>query len=102
MRHLRRDTPMTGPTASSRYASEHPDEAGYPDGKGTLSQDQAVLIDEVLDDPRAPALDFAVVNDDKTGAYWAIVGDRMIAGLPYEVAGENRLVLLATSVFPEF
>jgi predicted GNAT family acetyltransferase len=93
---------MTDPTEPTRHAFEYPDEAGYPDAKGTLSQDQAVLIDEVLGDPHAPALDFAVVNDDKAGAYWAIVSDRQIAGLPYEVAGDNRLVLLATSVFPEF
>ena len=93
---------MTDPTEPTRYAFEYPDEAGYPDGKATLSQDQAVLIDEVLDDPHARPLDFVVVNDEKTGAYWGIVGDREIAGLPYEVAGDDRLVLLATSVFPEF
>jgi predicted GNAT family acetyltransferase len=93
---------MTNPTESTRYTFEYPDEAGYPDGMGTLSQDQAVLIDEVLDDSRAPAFEFAVVNDKKTGIYEAIVGDREIAGLPYEVAGDDRLVLLATSVFPEF
>ena len=72
---------MTDPTEPTRYAFEHPDG---------------------LDDAHAPALDFAVVNDEKTGMYEAIVGDRMIAGLPYNVAGDNRLVLLATSVFPEF
>jgi predicted GNAT family acetyltransferase len=93
---------MTGPTAPSRYAFEYPDEAGYPDGKGTLSQDQTVLIDELLDNPHAPASDFAVVNDEKAGIYEAIVGDREIAGLSYNVADDDRLVLLAISVFPEF
>lgn len=93
---------MTGPTATSRYAFEHPDEAGSPAGKGTLSQDQIVLIDELLDNPHAPASDFEVVNDEKAGTYEAIVGDRTIAGLPYAVAGDDRLVLLAVSVFPEF
>ncbi|GAA5014564.1 GNAT family N-acetyltransferase [Actinopolymorpha pittospori] len=93
---------MTDPTEPARYAFEYPDEAGYPDGKGTPSQDQIDLIDEVTDDPHAPALDFAVVNDEKAGIYEAIVGDREIAGLPYHVAGDDRLVLLATSVFPEF
>jgi predicted GNAT family acetyltransferase len=97
---------MTGPAEPTRYAFEYPDEAGYPDGKGTLSQDQAVLIDEVIDDPHAPAyapaFDFAVVNDEKTGIYEAIVGDREIAGLTYNVAGDDRLVLLAASVYPEF
>jgi predicted GNAT family acetyltransferase len=93
---------MTEPTEQTRYAIEYPDEAGYPDGKGTLSQDQAVLIDEVIDDPHAPAFDFYVVNDEKTGIYEAIVGDTEIAGLPYNVASDDRLVLLATSVFPGY
>ena len=87
---------MTDPTEPTRYAFE------YPDEKGTLSQDQAVLIDEVIDDPHAPAFDFQVVNDEKLGIYDAIVGDREVAGLTYNVAGDDRLVLLATSVFPEF
>jgi predicted GNAT family acetyltransferase len=93
---------MTDPIEPTRDVFEYPDEAGYPDGKGTLSQDQAVLIDEVIDDPHAPAFDFHVLNDEKTGIYEAIVGDTEIAGLPYNVAGDDRLVLLATSVFPEF
>ena len=46
---------MTARTTPTRYAFEYPDEAGYPDGKGTLSQDQIVLIDELLDDPHTPA-----------------------------------------------
>ncbi|WP_200213034.1 GNAT family N-acetyltransferase [Micromonospora coerulea] len=96
------DTPMTDPTEPTRYAFEYLDEAGHPDEKGTLSQDQAVLIDEVIDDPHAPAFDFQVVNDEKLGIYNAIVGDREVAGLTYNVAGDDRLVLLATSVFPEF
>ena len=94
--------PMTGPTEPTRYAFEYPDEAGYPDEKATLSQDQAVLIDEVIDDPHAPAFGFQVVNDEKLGIYDAIVGDREVAGLTYNVAGDDRLVLLATSVVPEF
>ncbi|MEU1839350.1 MULTISPECIES: GNAT family N-acetyltransferase [Micromonospora] len=93
---------MTGPAEPTRYASEYPDEAGHPEEKGTASQDQAVLIDEVLDDPHARAFDFAVVNDEKTGIYDAIVGDREIAGLTYNVAGDDRLVLLAALVYPEF
>jgi predicted GNAT family acetyltransferase len=91
------DARMTDPTP----AFEFPDEAGYPDGKGTLSQDQVVLVDEVLD-PHAPAFDFTVVKDEGTGSYDAIVGEREVAALTYDVAGGRRLVLLATSVFPEF
>ena len=52
--------------------------------------------------PMPPAFDFYVVNDEKTGIYEAIVGDTKIAGLPYDVASDDRLVLLATSVSPEF
>ncbi|WP_329260012.1 N-acetyltransferase [Actinoallomurus sp. NBC_01490] len=93
---------MTDPTEPARYAFGHPDEAGRPDRNGTLSKDQIVLIDEVIDDPPVPALDFAVVNDEKAGIYEAIAGDREIAGLTYNVAGDDRLVLLAILVFPEF
>jgi predicted GNAT family acetyltransferase len=92
---------MTGPTAPSRYAFEYPDEAGRSDGNGTLSQEQIVLIDELHDDPHAPASDVEVINDEKAGIYEAIVGDREIAGLSYTATGD-RLVLLAISVFPEF
>jgi len=93
---------MSDPAEPTRYAFEYPDEAGYPDGKGILSQDQLVLIDELLDDPHAPAFDFALVKDEGAGAYAAIVGDTEVAGLTYSVAGDNRLVLLAASVYPEF
>ena len=93
---------MTDPAEPTRYAFEYRDEAGYPDGKGTLSQDQAVLIDEVIDDQNARAFDFIVVNDETAGIYDAIVGDSEIAGLTYSIAGDDRLVLLAASVYPEF
>jgi predicted GNAT family acetyltransferase len=69
--HRRRDTPITDPTEPTRYAFEYPDEAGYPDGKGTLSKDQIALIDELLDDPHVPAFDFEVVKDEKVGIYEA-------------------------------
>ncbi|WP_345764502.1 GNAT family N-acetyltransferase [Diaminobutyricibacter sp. McL0608] len=93
---------MTNATGPNRDDFEYPDEAGYPDGAGTLTQDQAVLIDEVIEDDHAPAISFFVVNDDKTGTYEAITGDTVIAGLTYNIAGDDRLVLLATAVFPEF
>lgn len=93
---------MNRPTDPTRYTFEYPDEAGYPDGKGTLSQDQTVLIDEVIDDPHAPAFDFYVVKDEKTGSYEAIAGDAEIGGLTYSVADGDRLVLLDTSVFSQF
>ena len=71
-----------------------------PDAKGTLSKDQ-VVIDELLDDRHVPAFDFEVVKDEKVGIYEAIVGDREVAGLTYDDA-DDRLVLRATSVFPEY
>jgi predicted GNAT family acetyltransferase len=89
---------MTEPT---RYTFEYPDEAGYPDGAGFLSQDQKVLIDEVIDDARAPGFEFTVVKDEDAGIYDAIVGDREIGGLTYSLDGD-RIVLLAAAVFPEF
>ncbi|MEV0841916.1 GNAT family N-acetyltransferase [Actinocatenispora sera] len=55
-----------------------------------------------IDTSRAEPLDLTVINDEQAGVYGAFVGDREIAGLPYTVAGPDRLVLLATSVFPEF
>ncbi|MGW5669602.1 GNAT family N-acetyltransferase [Micromonospora sp. NPDC003776] len=94
--------PMTDASKPTRYAFEYSNGAGDPDEKGTLSQDQAVLADEVTGDPHAPAFDFHVVNDEKLGIYDGIVGDREAAGLTYKVAGDDRLVLLATSVLPEF
>ncbi|NMO55249.1 N-acetyltransferase [Actinoplanes sp. TBRC 11911] len=69
---------------------------------GTLSPEQSALIDEVIDGPHTPAFDFDLVNDDKAGVYEAVVGDKAIGGLPYDVVADGRLVLFATSVFPEF
>ena len=59
---------MTNATDSSSGDFEYPDEAGYPDGVGTLTQDQTVLIDEVTEDDHVPGLSFFVVNDDKSGS----------------------------------
>lgn len=53
-------------------------------------------------DDSTPAFDLTVVNDEKAGIYDAIAGDRGIGGLTYDVAGEDRLVLRATAVIPEF
>jgi uncharacterized protein len=67
-----------------------------------LTEEVAVLIEEVVEGPRVAAFEFYVVNDEKAGIYEAVVGDAKIAGLPYDVVGDHRVVLLATSVFPEF
>ncbi|MBY8877363.1 GNAT family N-acetyltransferase [Actinacidiphila acidipaludis] len=52
--------------------------------------------------PGAPAFDFDLVNDQKTGVYEARTGGTEVAGLTYQAAGANRIVLLATAVLPEF
>jgi predicted GNAT family acetyltransferase len=93
---------MTNATNSSHADFEYPDEAGYPDGTGTLTQNQTVLIEEVTADDHAPAVSFFVVNDDKSQIYEAIAGDTVIAGLTYNMASDNRIVLLATAVFPAY
>jgi predicted GNAT family acetyltransferase len=80
---------------------EYPDEAGYPDGVGTLTQDQVVLIDEVRDD-HSPTITFFVTNNEPISTYEAISGDTVIGGLTYTVADANRLVLVAAAVFPEY
>ena len=85
---------------------EFPDEAGYPDGAGTLDQTQTALIGEVGEhaDPDGPFsdLDFYVVDDDKEHTYFATVADTEIGYMTYEVKSEKRVELLATVVFPEF
>jgi uncharacterized protein len=77
-------------------------DATGPSHDGALTQEQAVLIDEVIDGPHAPAFDFDLVNDEKAGVYEAVVSGKAIGGLPYDVVPDGRLVLFATSVFPEF
>jgi predicted GNAT family acetyltransferase len=80
---------------------EYPDEAGYPDGVGTLTQDQVVLIDEVRDD-HTPTINFFVSRNEPIETYEAISGDTVIGGLTYNVAEGNRIVLVAAAVFPEY
>ena len=86
---------------TDRYDFEFPDEAGYPDGTGTLSQDQIVLIDDVLEKRDEPAFDFGLVNNEDDGIYEAFVGDRSIGGISYTLKG-TRVALHATAVYPEF
>jgi predicted GNAT family acetyltransferase len=92
---------MSGAFEPARYDFEYPDTAGYPDGVGTLSQDQKVLIDEVLADEAGPDFEFGLVDDEKNNLYIAFVGDTEIGALTYSLLG-SRIVLLAASVFPEF
>jgi predicted GNAT family acetyltransferase len=95
------DLIMTSPSQPARYQFEYPDEAGYPDGTGTLTEDQETLIDQVLDPEERPDFDFDLVNDEENQMYYALVGDTELGGITYSLAG-GRIVLLAASVHPEF
>ncbi|MBM0202999.1 N-acetyltransferase [Micromonospora sp. STR1s_5] len=47
------------------------------------------------------AEDFVITNDSARGIYEAAIGGRTAAGLAYSKVG-SRVILSATSVFPEF
>jgi predicted GNAT family acetyltransferase len=66
------------------------------------TQDLNAFIEEVTGDPHVPSFDFQLVNDERAGIYEAVVGETAVAGMTYDLVGEDRVVLLATSVFPEF
>ncbi|MEV8212873.1 GNAT family N-acetyltransferase [Leifsonia sp. NPDC077715] len=81
---------------------EYPDEAGYPDGTGTLSETQRTLIAEVdAATPLSPGIDFYVVDDAETRTYEAVSGDTLIGGITY-ARHDDVVTLIATSVYPEF
>lgn len=92
---------MTSPAQPAQYQFEYPDEAGYPDGTGTLTEDQLTLIDQILDTEETPDFDFNLINDEENSVYEALVGDTEIGGITYNLAGD-RIVLLAAAVHPEF
>ncbi|WP_374007521.1 GNAT family N-acetyltransferase [Leifsonia sp. LS-T14] len=81
---------------------EYPDEAGYPDGTGTLTQTQQALIAEVdAATPLSPGINFYVVDNAEAQTYEAVSGDSLIGGITYE-RHDDVITLIATSVFPEF
>jgi predicted GNAT family acetyltransferase len=85
-----------------RYNFEFPDEAGYPDGTGFLSEDQKVLIDQVIaPDKVGSDIAFIVVKDARGGSYQAISGDAMLGEITFSTDGD-RVTLIATTVFDEF
>ncbi len=63
---------------------------------------QSVLANASVDPSGDGTFDFRVVNDETAGIYEAIAGDREVGGVTYNMIGEDRIVLLAVSVFPEF
>lgn len=88
--------------SDTRNSDEYPDEAGYPDGAGFLSEDQHALVDEVgAPQPDQPGIDFYIVDNESTSTYEAISGDTLLGGITYERQGDT-VTLLATSVYPEF
>jgi predicted GNAT family acetyltransferase len=84
-----------------RYKFEYPDQAGYPDGTGFLSQDQRVLIDEVVDEHEL-GIPFELVHNGTDSTYEAITGSTEVGNLRYEIIDEDRVSLLTTMVWPEF
>ncbi|GAA4136745.1 GNAT family N-acetyltransferase [Leifsonia shinshuensis] len=86
--------------AENSPENEYPDEAGYPDGRGFLSEDQRELVREV-DSTHQLGIDFYVVNNADTHTYEAISGDTLIGGITYAEQGD-AITLLSTNVFPEY
>ena len=68
--------------------------------RAQLSDEQIVLIDEVVNGVDTPAFEFYVVKNDRSALYSAMVGSTEIGGLSYTTAGADRLVLLEVSVLP--
>jgi predicted GNAT family acetyltransferase len=85
----------------ARMTDEYPDQAGYPDGTGTLSEDQKTLIDEVAGEPPASVADLYLVHNDEKSSYDGIVGDTQVGTISYAVK-DDRLVVLSTKVWPEY
>jgi predicted GNAT family acetyltransferase len=84
---------------------EFPDEAGYPDGTGTLTEDEQTQVTEIAatsgsDQPRA-SLPFLMVRDDAQQQYTAIVGDEEIGTISFELFG-TRIALIHTKVEPDY
>lgn len=84
----------------TRCAVKRPDETRGVDQIRELGQ--AVLNDESMDASDGAAFDFGLLNDETAGIYEATVGGVEVGGVTYNVIGDDRLVLLAVSVFPDF
>lgn len=84
----------------TRCAVKQPHEASNPDQIHALGR--AVLQDDRADAGAESTADFQLVNDETAGVYEAIVGGTSAGGVTYNVIGDDRIVLLGVSVFPEF
>ena len=98
---------MNAETGSGSF--EYPDAAGYPDDTGFLDEGTTALVDEVtahalreVDRPSADSeVEIEVHRLDHERVYTATVDGREVASLRYEV-GDGRVIVLTTSVVPEF
>jgi predicted GNAT family acetyltransferase len=97
------DAPDSGvPAGRGGDAFEYPDEAGYPDGKGFLSETESGVVADVGDEiPDPPGIDLYVVDDESEKRYEAVSGDTLLGSLTYTAHGDV-VGLLTTEVFPEF
>jgi hypothetical protein len=76
--------------------------AGNPKDMITLTSAEQDVADSSLSGATAPdAEDLVITDNSELSIYEATIGGRTAAGLVYNKVG-NRVVLMATSVFPEF
>jgi predicted GNAT family acetyltransferase len=107
--HQRRQAPRPDyaaqhPASSLRRCElKRPEQASGPEQLQALGA--SVLADAAADAPVGGAVvapDFRIVNDEVAGIYDAVIGETTVGGLTYNLIGDDRIVLLAVSVFPEF
>lgn len=88
---------------------EYPDAAGYPDDVGFLDEGTTALVDEVtayavreVDRPSAESeVEIEVHRLDEEHVYSARLDGREVASLRYDEE-DDRVIVLTTSVIPEF
>jgi uncharacterized protein len=98
---------MSAETGSGSF--EYPDAAGYPDDAGFLDEGTTALVDEVtanavrqVDRPSADSeVEIEVHRLDDQHVYSAQLDGREVASLRYDEE-DDRVVVLTTSVIPEF
>lgn len=82
---------------------EFPDEAGYPDGKGTLDEGTARPASPPgeLNEPSTDRDDDIVITTDPSGtAYRAVLGDEEIAVMHVKPRDDNVVTITSTVVDP--
>lgn len=92
-----KEQPVSGGT---RCELKRADQTTGPDQLAALGR--AVLADAAEDASTDQATELRVVKDEQAGLYEATLGDREVGGVTYNLDGDERIVLLAVSVFPQF